>query len=147
MSDRDFQVNGITFRLSKIDAIRQFHIVRRMAPMLKEFLPVLMELKAAGSKKSSEMTEAETFDHIVKLAGPFMEGLGKLTDADSDKVLFSLLSSVEMQQKEFGGNWARVAKDSMLMFSDMELPLLLNLAGRAFAHNLQGFFTVLPKVS
>lgn len=127
--------------MNKIDAFKQFHIVRRIGPILGDLLPALGSVK----KDMDGLSESEKMDQFAKIASPIMMGLSKLSDADSDKVLYGLLSSVEMQQSS--GNWARVATDSMLMFSDLELPILLQCAGRAFMYNLSGFFAALPKVS
>ena len=43
--------------------------------------------------------------------------------------------------KQETGNWARLAQDKMIMFQDLDLPVLLQCAGRAFLFNLQSFFT------
>lgn len=142
MSERDFEIGGKKFKLNKIDAFKQFHIVRRIAPILKDLLPLLGEFQKVA-KNPEGLSETEKLDQFAKLAGPFMEGISKLSDADSDKVLYGLLSSVEMQQD--AGNWARVSSDSMLMMQTMELPVLLQIAGRAFMYNLSGFFAGLPQ--
>jgi hypothetical protein len=135
-----FVINGKNFKLSKIDAFKQFHIVRRIAPILSELMPVLGGIKKVG--ESSEMSEAEKFEEIAKIMQPIMLGLSKLSDEDSNKVLFGLLNSVEIQQDS--GIWARIANDSMLMIQNLELPVLLQIAGKAFVFNLSGFFTALP---
>lgn len=144
MNERDFQVNGISFKLNKIDAIKQFHIVRRIAPILADLLPAMGEV-AKLNKPESVMSESEKFDQIAKMATPIMSGLSKLSDQDSNKVLYGLLSSVEMQQSS--GGWAWVANDSAIMFQDLELPTLFQLAGRAFVYNMAGFFKLLPSAS
>ncbi len=96
--------------------------------------------KVAGKK---DLSESEKLDQFALIASPLMTGLSKLSDEDSNKVLFGLLASVEVQQE--AGNWARVSTDSMLMMQDMELPILLQVAGRAFMFNLAGFFAALPR--
>jgi len=60
--------------------------------------------------------------------------------------LFRLLGSVEVQQ-EFSGStvWAKVATDSAIMMQDIELPILLQVAGKALMYNLSGFFGSLPR--
>lgn len=140
MSDRDFEIGSRKFKLSKIDAFKQFHIVRRIGPILSDLLPAMRD---AGKFKNMDLlSEDEKLEQIAKFAAPFMTGLSKLTDADADLVLFGLLSSVEMQQAQ--GNWAKIASNSMLMMQDLELPILLQIAGRAFMFNLSGFFGALP---
>ena len=141
MADRDFEIGTRKFKLNKINAFRQFHIVRRIGPILSDLLPSMTTMKKVSS--SSELSEMEKFDEFAKIAAPLMTGLSKLSDKDADYVLFGLLSSVEILQDT--GNWAKVATDSMLMMQDMELPVLLQIAGRAFAFNLAGFFGELPR--
>lgn len=136
---RDFQAFGKSFKLNKIDALKQFHIVRRVGPILSELLPVMKEFKSVPDGEEAKL------DMIAKLASPLMEGLSKLSDQDSEMVLYGLLSSVEMQQAS--GNWARVSTPQMLMIQDLELPMMLQIAGRAFIYNLSGFISGLPKSS
>lgn len=139
MSDRDFEIGQKKFKLGKIDAFKQFHIVRRIGPILSELLPAL---KDVGKLKATEnLSEDEKLSQIATFATPVMQGLSKLSDADADFVLMGLLSSVETQQS--AGNWAFVAKSGMVMIQDLELPILLQLAGRAFMYNLSGFFGAL----
>jgi hypothetical protein len=137
-----FEIGPRKFSLRKLDAIRQFHIVRRMGPMLSSLLPELQGL-ARGAKNFDGLPEDEKISELSRLAPPFMQGLAKLSDEDANYVLYGLLSCVEIQQG--GGNWASVYANGMLMFQDLELPLLLQLAGRAFAYNLSGFFSALPQ--
>jgi hypothetical protein len=142
--DRDFSIGERKFKLLKIDAFKQFHIVRRFAPVLKEMLPVLTTL-GRDLRAAESLSEDAKLEQFAKLAAPFMDGLSKLSDADADKVLFGLLSHVEMQETH--GNWSRLATDSQLRFADLELPVILNAAGRAFMFNLSGFFAALPRAS
>lgn len=142
MGERDFEIGSLKFKLSKIDAFKQFHIVRRIAPILADLLPAMGEVQKVA--KLDSLSESDKFEQYAKLASPLMTGLAKLSDEDSNKVLLGLLSSVEVQQPQ--GNWARVATDSMMMVQDLELPVLLQAAGRAFMFNLAGFFGALPQI-
>lgn len=141
MTDRDFSFGGRNFKLNKIDAFKQFHIVRRIGPILSDLLPALKDAKKL--QNLSTISEEEKFDEMAKIASPIMTGLSKLSDADSELVLFGLLQSVEIQQT--AGNWAKISNGSMLLIQDLELPMLLQLAGRAFMYNLTSFFSGLPQ--
>lgn len=141
-SDRDFEVGSRQFKLSKIDAFKQFHIVRRLGPILGDIIPVARQL---AKNKMDQMSEEQKLDAIASLGSPIMAGISKLSDEDANKVLLGLCSAVEMKQSS--GNWARVATDAGLMFEDLDLPTLLQIAGRAFAYNLAGFFALAPQVS
>lgn len=137
----DFQIGGRNFKLCKIDAFKQFHIVRRVGPILADLLPGMQELQKI--KNFDSMDESQKLESFAKLAGPFMAGLAKLSDEDSERVLFGLLASVEIQGPT--GGWMKVATDKILLVQDLELPHLINVAGRAFMHNLSGFFAALPQ--
>ncbi len=146
-NSNEFTVNDLNFKVRKIDPFKQFHIVRRLAPILSELLPSLGKIKATmkGEEPGSEnMTEEEKWQQIGEIAQPLLMGLSKLNDADSDKVLYSLLSGVEIQQ---GPGWAPVSDGSIMMFQNLELPALLQIAGRSFMFNMAGFFSILPQVS
>jgi hypothetical protein len=130
MSDREFQVHGKHFKLSKLDPFKQFHILRRLAPILADLAPLAKDLAK------------QTEDDQMKAVGPIMNGLAKLSDEDSNRVFLGLLSSVEVKQEH--GNWAFVAMGDQLMFQDLELPTLMHLCGRAFGYNLKGFLAKSP---
>lgn len=142
MSDRDFAIGNQNFKLSKIDAFKQFHVVRRITPILAELLPTMKNV--SDVKALETMSNDAKLEKMAAFVGPIMQGLSKLSDADADFVLLGLLASVEVQQ-EPAKNWARIAQNGMMMIQDFELPALLQIAGRAFMFNLSGFFGALPR--
>lgn len=142
MNETDFEVGGRKFKLRKMDTFKQFHVVRRLGPILGDIIPMAKELK--GMKETS--SEEEKFDVIAKLAKPIMDGLSSLSDDDANKVLLALLSCAEMQQLP-AGNWAQIAKGEVLLIQDLDLPAVMQIAGRAFAFNLASFFTSANQIS
>ena len=141
--DNSFEISGKKFKLCKIPAFQQFHIVRRLGPVLGKLGPAMGQvMKAANAQNQTDEQKLETIGLLIK---PVMDGLSELSDEDANKVLFGLLSAVEMQQS--AGNWARVSTDTTLLFTDLELPLMLQAAGRSFMYNMSGFFAGLPRVS
>lgn len=141
--DNSFSIGERQFKLSKINAMKQYHIVRRIAPILGEMLPAMKDIAKAHESKS--MTEDEKLDQAVRFAGPIMNGLSKLSDKDSEVVLYGLLAAVEIKQAE--GNWAKIVQNDQLMFDNLDLPLMLQAAGRSFMYNMAGFFDVLQRSS
>lgn len=140
MVEREFSLGTREFKLLKIDALKQFHIVRRIGPILSDLLP---GMKDAGKLKEAEkLSEGEKLDVIAKFVGPIMTGLSKLSDADAELVLYGLLHAVEVKH---AGQWSRISTGSLLMIQDFELPVMMQLAGRAFMYNLSGFFAALPQ--
>jgi hypothetical protein len=143
-NEREFSIGEHTFQLNKLNAFKQFHVVRRIAPILGKLGNVLPELAKAAKKVSAEQSVDQKIEEMAKFVEPIMNGLSSLSDADSEFVLLGLLSSVEVHQKQFN-NWAKMATDKGLMFENFELPILLQCAGRAFMYNLSGFFASLPQ--
>lgn len=138
MSERDFSFNNRNYKLNKLDAFKQYHIVRRLAPILGDLLPALGKL--SKKKKIEEIGEEE-----LEAFTPIFKGFANLSDEDANRVLLGLIEAVEIQQTT--GNWARVVVNNQLMFQDFEFPELMQLAGRAFMYNLGNFLKLAPQVS
>lgn len=140
----DFTIGSREFKCLKIDAFEQFHIVRRIGPILADLLPSLKKAANFGKTDNSEMTQEQQLEQIGTFAAPILTGLSKLSDADSEYVLYGLLKAVEVKQS--AGNWARVAQGTppMLMMQDLDFPVLMQIAARAFGHNMSSFFSALP---
>jgi hypothetical protein len=136
-----FEIGGRKFAMGKIDAFRQFHIVRRIGPLLAEIMPAVAAL---AKSKVDHLSEEEKLEQFAKVLQPVMNGFSKLSDADADYVLFRLLSVVEVHQPQFN-SWAKIATDTGIMMQDIELPVLLQAAGRSLMYNLGNFFAALPR--
>lgn len=109
----DFAINGVNYKASKLPAIKQFHIVRRVAPLL------------AGMTDKDKALEG------------IMNGIGSLKDDDANYILFGLLSCVEREQ--VGHGWAKVSVGESLMFQDIDLGVMFQIATKAFQENYGGF--------
>lgn len=137
----EFEFDGQSYRLSKLNTMVQHHVVRRISPILAELLPALQK---AGTKKDAQ-DEAEMAAALADIGSPVMEGLSKLSDKDYEYVLLKLLSGVEIQQKDFK-LWNKVANDSGIIYPDIvDFATSLMLAGRALSYNLTGFFSLLTR--
>jgi hypothetical protein len=136
----EVEIGGLKFKLGKLNAYQQFHVVRRVGPLLSDLFPALSKVK--DLKDLDKMSDEEKFKAFSDLLSPVAQGFSKLSDVDADYCLNTLLSSVEVNQAQFG-TWARVATKDQIMIQDIELPVLLQVAGRALMFNLKGFFDTL----
>lgn len=142
MSERDFKIGTREFKLNKIDPFKQFHVVRRLGPILGDIIPVATKLQKM--MKNTTMNDEQQFEAIAQIAGPVLGGFAKLSDADSEFILKNLCSAVEIHQQ---GAWGFIVRGDNFMIQDLELPVLLQVAGRSFIYNLTGFFAIAPQVS
>lgn len=124
----EFEIEGRTYRANKIDARSQFHIVRRLAPVLGEIAPAI---QAGGKQGGMEALPALT------------AAIAKLSDTDADYCIFGLLKAVSRKQDQ-GLGWGPVCAETSIMYDDITMPIMLQLAWKAFSFNMSGFFAALP---
>lgn len=140
--------NKDDFKYSKIDAIKQFHIVRRLAPVVGELMAVVTNSAnlVKGGKKEDISLDDIDFDIVAKNIGPLMEVLAKLPDADVEYCLYGLLSAAE--RKIPGGGWAKVTTPDgkHLMFEDVksDMIFMIQVCAGSFMMNIAGFINALP---
>lgn len=132
-----FEVSGKNYSADKLDAMRQFHIVRRLAPVVAGLLPAGVALKDMVS-----FLEKDVSSVLPSMA----DALARLKDEDAEFVLYGLLSVVKQEQAN-GLGWAPVAKGNSLMFQDITMPNLMKIAFKAGQHNFQDFLSALPQAS
>lgn len=121
----DFEQNGHEYRVGKLNAREQFHIVRRLAPVFGELVPALQ----GGSQ----------FDAIPAMT----RAIAGLSDEDADYCLFGLLKVVTRKQGQ-GMGYAPVSTGNAIMYDDVDMVGMLQLAWQSLQHNMAGFFTALP---
>lgn len=118
----DIEVNGNVYRIGRMDARKQFHVSRRLAPLLAG-------IGGAISGKKADVTA--TFQ-------PIAEALAQMSDEDTDYILDNCLAVVSRQQ---GNQFAPVmARGGNMMFEDIDLPTMMQLTISVIRENLGGFF-------
>lgn len=122
----ELELDGHTYRVGKLDARAQFHIVRRLAPVLGELAPALQ-----GGKGGLDALP------------PIATAVAKLSDADADYCIFGLLKVVSRRQPN-GLGWGPVSTENLLMYDDIGMTQMLKLAWEALTFNMSGFFAALP---
>lgn len=132
---QDFTHKGVAYKAGSLDAMKQFHVTRRLAP----FLP-----KLAGDGLPLN-TEALSGAAVFAFLEPLAACVATMSDADAEYVLHTCLEVVERQQPT--GGWAKVMAGGRLMFEDIDMAAMLVCAFHVLQRNLSGFFAVLPSVS
>jgi hypothetical protein len=130
----EITINGHNYRVGKLDALKQFHITRRLAPALASVGLGIAQLQQAGAKVMGEGIEA-----FLPVLGPVSEIVASMSDEDANYILFTCLGVVTREQD--GGRFAKVSADRQLMFEDIDMVLMLRLTVEVVRFNLQGFFS------
>jgi hypothetical protein len=127
----EFDHGGHTYRVGKLPAMRQFHVVRRLAPMLPN-------MAGLGLKPGASRPE-----DMIAVLEPLARAVAGMSDADAEYVIATCMSAVERKQP--AGGWARMESGGRLMFEDMDMVGMVFIVGQVLRHNLSGFFDALPQ--
>lgn len=132
----EFDVNDQTYVVEKISAMKQFHIIRRLAPVLAGLAP------SGDVAKLQGMMGAKAEEVVPRLA----EALAKINDEDSEFVLYGLMAAVKRKEKQ-GLGYAPLVVGGKLMYQNLTLPEMLQIAAKSAQFNMRDFLSALPQAS
>lgn len=148
----ELEIDGQTYQFGKIDARKQFHIVRRLAPAIASLVgmaalpgPTPAEGDAVVDAAAAPAdAPAPNLTQFMGAVQPFAEAIGRMSDTDADYVIDGCLAAVKRRIDGDRG-WAAVMAPNggRLMFDDIDSGLMVRLAFEAARENLQGFFGVM----
>jgi len=110
----ELEIKGQVYRASAMDTFVQFHVARRLGPLLMEFTSALAEAPKG-------LAIDKWIGHVF---GPVMGVISRMTDEDVNYVIHACLGVV--QRKE-GERWASVQKGSQLMYGDITMDSMIKL--------------------
>lgn len=137
----EIAINGINYKIEKLNAIKQFHVARRLAPAMWALgAAALTTLKGNKAGGDDNIVAA-----LTQAAGPLVQVISSMSDADSQYVLDTCLSVCSRQ--ETGGYQKVFVEGGGIMFKDIDLPIMLQLVLAAIRENLGNFLDALPAKS
>jgi len=130
----DFEIGSVKYRANKLNPFEQFAILRKLAPIF-----AAVASQAEASVMAGLIGKGEGGADFTKLLPPVLQGLADLPEEDANAVLYGCLKAV---QRESGPGYAPVVASGAqrLMFDDIDLPVMLQLAWKVLEFNLAGFF-------
>lgn len=144
MAEVEFAVSGQTYRTTKMNTFVQFHLARRVAPLM---IPIAAQLGEGGDLR--QVLAAGGGEPMMQFAVPIIEAIGTMSDTDAENIIFPCLAVV---QRQSGPAWSNVLAGGGLgshamMFDDITLPDMLQLVWKVLEVNLQAFFHAVPSTS
>ena len=126
----EIELSGQQYRIGKLTAMPQFHVSRRIAPIIPTLIPVFMKLAKGGV--------AGDLSGFSEALGPFADGIAAMDDAASEFVLSTCLSAVSRQN---GQTWATIwnRQHNTCMFDDIDLGVMINLTVSVIQDSLAPF--------
>lgn len=136
----EFTVNGVDYRATKLSVFEQLKVCRKLLPVLSSIVPDLAKLRetAAATAGDREKTSQVIGTILPKIA----DVVAGMPDEDVNAILHPCLSVVSRQS--IAKNWTPVFSNGELMFDDIDLFTMLNIAGRVAADNLGNFLPAPP---
>lgn len=129
--DEPLEINGHNYKVGTLDAFKQFHVARRVMPILAQIGINAAKLQDMGKLSKSE----QGFDAIL---GPVSDVVAKMPEEDVNYILHSCLAVCKREQPD--GRWAPVFVRGQLMFEDLGMQGMLRLTITTIRENLGSFF-------
>jgi len=101
----EFTHNGHQYRAGRLSAMEQFHVSRRISPLIPPLIPIFLQM--ARDTKDGQQQQAANLDQLASLFQPFTDGLASMKDADAEYVLSTCLSVV-MRRVADTNNWTPI---------------------------------------
>lgn len=134
-------LKNIEYRFDKMSARKQFHVVRRLTPVLVDLAPILKGLKPG----SAELQEEDKAAIALKFIEPLGKALSNLKDEDADFILDNLLDTVSRSAGQ-GIGYTPIRVNGVMMFQDLEMFDELTLAFYAIKANFANFIPAIRSV-
>ncbi|MBN4665437.1 hypothetical protein HUS73_05935 [Pandoraea nosoerga] len=145
----EIEIRGVKYRIGKLSAMKQFHVSRKIAPLVPTLLPIMLELASSkGGAVQSTVAAAPDGGGVdgdsagilsrPQLLQPFADGLASLPDDQAEYVIGECLAVVQ----RFQGNawfsiWAAAAKQPT--YDDIDLAAMIELSVKVIADSLGPF--------
>jgi hypothetical protein len=146
--ESEITVSGATYAIGKLDAFKQFHVARRLAPVLASMGGAVEKLSAAsaGATKLVQMQlegsePADSGDAMVAIMSAVAEVIAKMPEDDVNYILHACLG---VAKRKDGDRWARVMNGASMMYQDIDMPAMMQITFVTLRENLSNFFPKLP---
>jgi hypothetical protein len=125
----DFEVGGKKYRSGKMNAIQQFQVARRLAPILAAIPDAVKKINSG-------------FEAMV----PMLEIVSKMSD---DEVTYVIGECMSVVNREDGAGWAKVwvKGASAPMYDDIDMMQMLTITTNVIMDNLLPFIGAVPQIS
>lgn len=122
-----YEINGVRFQSTRLNAFIQFHVLRRLGPLLAKVGPVFLAPNASIN-----------LDDLTMM-GPALEALSSMSEEDCDYVIQQCLSVTKRYQDP--GLWVNVwnSQAKLLQFADLDLASMMQITVHVLGESLASF--------
>ena len=127
----EITIAGNTYRYGKLNAIEQFHLERRILPLVFSAFPAFSSVM--GEKGEDAVI---SWEEVIEKSKPLADTLSGMSDEDAEYVTRTCLGVVHRKQ---GMEWSPVMSDGNLMFDDLDAFEMVLLSFFVIRRNLANF--------
>lgn len=136
----EIQIGESKYRTGKLNGWQQFHVSRKIAPLMFAYLE-----GAGGAVKSAVKNGTDPKDiSLFSVVGPIADMLSKMSQEDSEYVMANCLS---VCHRAVGDSWQIVyALDGGFVMNDIGFDVMVKLAVEVIKENLGNFTDALSEL-
>ncbi len=124
------KINDINYDIGRLNPLKQFHLVRRLVPLLAKSSEGIAALQSGKPQAPAD---------FARLLMPMVDELARMPDEEAEYIIFTCLSVVRRDTQ--GTGFAPVlTNDGQMMYQDMSMEVMLKLVVEVVKVNLSGFF-------
>lgn len=140
VAQTSFPVGGNNYQASKLPAFDQMAIARRLMPAIKTLLTPEVMASIAQSRQADGKLDFSRID-LSQMIPAMADAIYSLSDDDAERIVRTSLKVVQRQNAE-GTVWSPVmTPQGQVMFDDIDLPVMLQIAWNVIEAQLGSFFS------
>jgi len=125
----DEPIDGNIYRIARLNAMDQFHVTRRLMPMLAAMGISAAQIKSFGQGQVKA-------DELMALVGP---AIGTMAAMDNDTATFIINTCLGACERQVGERFAPVMTNGRFMYEDIDMVVMLQLTFEVCRFNFAGF--------
>jgi hypothetical protein len=125
---KTIELKGTTYVIGKLDAMKQFHVTRRLAPLL-----------AAAGESASQVKDLEVDGIFMRMAMAVTTGLASMKDEDAEFIIGTCCDAVQRQV----GDKRIAIRAGGRFFDDIDMMTMMRLTSEVVQENCGDFFAQL----
>lgn len=133
-------VSGHDYSIGRLSALDQFHVSRKIAPIIPNIMPIITEVAKGDLGKTIEAIEQDGGDDfdleglgpLAQAITPLMEAFAQMPEDDVNYIVHKCLSVVKRGS-------AVVCRNNTIMFDDMDMGQIFPLVTAVIRINLGNF--------
>lgn len=130
---KEVDVAGYKYRIGAIPARNQFHVARKVAPMMRAMAAGALAPKAAGAPTEGPSAWLAMF-------APLVDMISSMPHADADFIIDECLRVAERWDEKASRFCQVMANNGRFLYADITMEVMMRLTIETLEENLGSFF-------